>query len=243
MASSFKANISNITANSAYFSADFNNDASSGFTGKRYLRLTVESEDGEIIYDEEQITGVNYSNGEGTKFSFTLSDLSDDTTYNWNVYLGYAGTGDEAISWLTSVNANGSFTTKKLILIDAWFWDKSNGDASDNQTKTAYKILKGETSVDDGFSYKVWNDLVEKIAEVRNIRPDISVEWDNAYATKNKTKVNVGDTLSATRFNSICYNINNMKGVSVSYVKSGDILYGKYIISLVETLNKIIGEL
>lgn len=237
----FYGECSNITGDSADFYADFYNSASSGYTGTRYIRLTVESEDGNVIYDEKQITGSNYGDGAGTTFSFTITGLDGETTYYWSVYLGYKGTGDPSISWLTGVNDSGSFTTKKLIIISAWDWNKSNGNATAAQTQRAYNILNGDVSVGEGFSYKVWNDFVDKVAEA------CDYDWrtnNNTYLSYNNCKVSTGDTLSAAIYNSVKLQIGSrVSGGTWADVSSGDRLYGWHIINLAEKLNDLIEQL
>ena len=173
-----------------------------------------------------------------SNFTWTSTGLRAGTTYTVAVYTATDPWGDEEFQ---AISGPRTATTAK-VSIPAWSWTSSNGSATAAQTQNAYAILQGTRSADD-FSHLVWNDLVDKIAQVRNSRQDIAVDWDNAYATKTNTKASAGNTLSAVRYNSICYNINNMKGVSVPYVSSGDVIYGANIISLVNTLNAIIGEL
>lgn len=173
-------------------------------------------------------------------FTWTAHGLNPSTTYTVSVYTSTDAWGDETYESLSGPRT--ATTTRPVITVEPWSWTASNGAATATQTGNAYSILQGTRRADD-FSHLVWNDLVDKIAEVRNARPEITAGWDNAYATKENTKVSAGDTLSATRFNSIRYNVNNMKGVSVPYVSAGDEIYGSYIISLTETLNQIINEL
>lgn len=199
-----------------------------------YFRCFVYLDGVEVDRSSDSSGGMPYHT---SNFTWTASGLKPGTTYTVSVYTANNAWGTDEVESLGSQTV----TTKK-VAVAVWSWTASNGDATDTQTKNAYAILQGTRPADD-FSYLVWNDLVDKIAEVRNARSDISAEWDNAYATKAKTKVAAGNTLSAARFNSICYNINNMKGVSVPYVSTGDVIYGQYITSLVETLNNIIGEL
>lgn len=108
---SFYGEITSVKDVSARLEVEFENESSSGFTGRRYVRLTVEDESGELIYDERQYRGTNRSDGTITTWNITISGLSPDTTYYWDIYLGYQGTGDESITWLTGTDDSGSFTT------------------------------------------------------------------------------------------------------------------------------------
>lgn len=107
---SFYGSVRDVQSTSAKLHIEFESD-SSGFTGKRYVRLTVEDEYGDLIYDEKQYTGTNSSDGSVTTWNITISNLEPNTTYDWYAYLGYKGTGDDSISWLDSVDDDGSFTT------------------------------------------------------------------------------------------------------------------------------------
>ena len=223
-----------VTGSSAVLEFEFTG-GDSNYSDYRPLRLTI--------------SGTNYNNrvfdsdnkGSGSSYwTVRVSGLSPNTTYSVSAQLGYY-TGS-VVSWL-DLYARGTFQTSSGAAESAfWSWELSNGSATDEQTRNAYAILLGERRADD-FSHEVWNDLVEKIAETREARPDISVSWDNAYATKAATKAAAGDTLSAKRFNSIRYNINNMTGVGVDYVSSEDVILGENILKLVDKLNEVIGKL
>lgn len=226
---------SSVSITSAVLEFEFTG-GDSNYSDYRPLRLTISG----TGYTNRVFDSDNKGGG-SSYWSISVSGLEPGTTYSVSAQLGYY-TGS-AVSWL-SLYATGEFTTRSSSssAVDLWSWTSSNGSASDAQTKAALDVLQGTRTADE-FSHLVWNDLVDKIAEAREARPDISVGWDNAYATKTNTKADAGDTLSARRFNSIRYNINNMKGVSVPYVSAGDEILGSTIISLVDTLNRVIGEL
>ena len=115
----------------------------------------------------------------------------------------------------------------------------SNGDASSSQTKSAYNAVtsKGETS---DFSYKVWNDLVNKVNEVQKEK---GKSWSNEYATYSNTLMSSSSTtLTANRFNSLRYNIGKYHSTGISEVNTGDIVYGSYFITLTNKLNEWINE-
>lgn len=110
---SFYGEITSVKDVSARLEVEFENSSSSGFTGRRYIALTVEDEDGDLIYDEKQYTGSNKSDGTITTWSISISGLKPDTTYDWYIYLGYKGTGDDSITWLPDTDDYGSFTTNQ----------------------------------------------------------------------------------------------------------------------------------
>lgn len=206
-----------------------------GSAGARYLLLEVGGESWATVVNNE-----GGSAGSTCTFDYTITGLDPGTTYFWKVTLAW---GIITNPTPTAVTASGTFTTDRdAPEVTPWSWTSSNGSATATQTKNAYAILQGTRPADD-FSHLVWNDLVDKIAEARNARSDISSEWSNAYATKANTKVSAGGTLSAVRYNSIRYNINNMEGADVPYVSAGDVILGSYIISLTNTLNQAISDI
>ena len=143
------------------------------------------------------------------------------------------------------------------LAITPWNWFKSNGTASDSQTQMAYLAL-AQKSLTTQFSYKVWNDLIEKINEVNTA---LNRQWKTDFATLANTKASGSYTeLTAARFNSARLNTNypswkwnydtgysgyigriDMRGVS-QYGESGaDTVFGVYILELVSKLNIVIG--
>lgn len=141
--------------------------------------------------------------------------------------------------------------------ITPWNWTTSNGTATAAQTQAAYNALIGKDQTSK-FSYKVWNDLVSKVYEVNRA---LNRQWKTDYATYSGTRASrIYDELTEERFNSLRFNTNypswrwnydtgyegyigrlDVRGVA-SYGDSGaDIVYGVYLLELVEKLNVIIG--
>lgn len=141
--------------------------------------------------------------------------------------------------------------------ITPWSWTASNGTATAAQTIAAYNALTGK-DLTSKFSYRVWNDLVSKVYEVNRA---LSRSWKSDYATYSATRASrVYDELTEERFNSIRFNTNyplwrwqydtgyegyigrlDVRGVA-GYGDSGaDIVYGVYLLELVEKLNVVIG--
>jgi hypothetical protein len=132
----------------------------------------------------------------------------------------------------------GSSQTSSGLGVEPWSWEISNGSASSAQTKRAYQILLGNSPA-GGFSYKVWNDLVDKVAEMRKAAKNWG--WDPVVLTKDKTYVSSDTILSADIYNSLRYNIGSVKSTGSEYVvESGDEILGKHIVNIVEILNEII---
>lgn len=134
-------------------------------------------------------------------------------------------------------------------------WDVSNGNATAEQTQTAYNALisQGQTAA---FSQLVWNDLVDKLY---NALTESGLSWNNYCGSAEDTKIDVQyGELTANRFNAVRYNIdslintnwkwsfdNNLKGYLgrqevrgySQYGLNGDFVYGWYIVELARVLN------
>lgn len=91
--------------------------------------------------------------------------------------------------------------------IEPWDWAKSNGTAREDAVLSTWLLyaLPGVYNETNLFSYQVWNDMVEKVAEIRGA---MGWSWDEYYANKDDTKMLYGDYhLYANRFNSLRNNI------------------------------------
>ena len=118
--------------------------------------------------------------------------------------------------------------------IDPWSWSSSNGFATAAQTAAAYNAITNNGFVSD-FSYVVWNDMVSK---ANNVLSASSGSWNSKYATYSDTLINAADkTLTATKFNSLRYNIGLRASTGISEVSTGDTVYGSYFIILANSLN------
>lgn len=197
--------------------------------GKDYVSVSV-TNIGSFSYfsfSVENMNGVTVAtSGYSSSTTRKLSGLSANTAY----YV--------VCSWSTSTSSMGfyntlTFTTNKSV--SKWDWNIANGDeATASQTKAAYNAVTGKGKVSD-FSYLVWNDLVDKVYEVKQAA---GKNWDNTYATYSATKMSYSNkTLTATRFNSIRHNIGIHVSTGISEVKTGDTVYGSYFITLANCLN------
>ena len=125
------------------------------------------------------------------------------------------------------------------ITVPKWSWDKTNGTATDEQTAKAYDALIHNGPTKD-FSYKVWNDMVEVVREILSQTGDKWNDDDGEYATPSQTKMSnteSGRTLTATRFNSLLYNIDSRYETELKEVSPGDEVKGSYFLKLANCIN------
>lgn len=126
------------------------------------------------------------------------------------------------------------------ILVSAWSWSSSNGTASASQTKAAYTALTNNGSTSD-FSYLVWNDMCSKVIEIENAA---GLTWSTKYASYADTKMSSSDkVLTATRFNSLRYNIGRSYSTGINEVASGDAVYAWYFTTLARCMNEWIDQI
>ena len=228
----FSAGFRNIGEEDADFYADFTGGDSS-FSGYRYVDLVI---DGSRAYNIRS----NERGGGSSSFDETISDLVPGTRYEWEAQLGYDdGTG---ITWL-DIYDSGSFTTDDpAVYVSHWSWSESNGSASTSQTVRAYNVLMGNVTADQ-FAHEVWNDLVDKVVEVREA---LGYSWDRAggdYPSASGCKMNAGDRLTADAYNGVRYNIGSVFSTGISDQSPGDPITGYKIYHLTDILNRIIDDI
>lgn len=151
-----------------------------------------------------------------TATSKTYSGLAPGTTYI--VYMSYSRstTGEGNYD-------SDSITTDEVSGVTPWSWNASNGTASAVQTHTAYIAVSNYGPISD-FSYLVWNDMVSKVAEMRN-RANQKPVWNTKYLTQANTSMSnteSGRTMTAARYNSLRYNIGLYYGFNE--VPSGELI-------------------
>lgn len=110
-------------------------------------------------------------------------------------------------------NVSSDYITISPALINPWDWSVSNGEASDYQTQNSLNALLSKDGAGNyngnttDFHHKVWNDMVDKIAEILD---HSGCTWKNDYATFFNTKMTSADKkLTAQRFNALVYNMNS----------------------------------
>lgn len=228
----FSAGFRNIGEEEADFYADFTGGDSS-FSGYRYVDLVL---NGNRAYNIRS----NERGGGSSSFDETITNLTPGTRYRWEAQLGYDdGTGT---TWL-EIYDSGSFTTDEpAVQIDRWSWTRSNGSATNAQTQRAYDVLMGDITADN-FAHEVWNDLVDKVAEMRSAK---GYTWDRAggtYPSASGCKMYAGDRLTADAYNGVRYNIGSVESTGIYDQSPGDPITGYKIYHLTEVLNTIIDNL
>lgn len=162
--------------------------------------------------------------------AFTFRNLSAGTSYDISVAITAPG-------WTNTVRLSTSATTEENS-VDPWSWNKSNGNASAAQTQAAYNAVRNKGSL-SSFSYLVWNDMVDKVAEILDANGD---SWNSRFASYSATKMSGGDkTLTAVRFNSLRYNIGLHYSTGIDTVARGNTVYGWYFTHLADCINNWIG--
>lgn len=174
-------------------------------------------------------TGVPSS---GTTKWMTKTGLKPGTRYSVSIEAEDLVTG-WSNSWSTRV------TTDKIV-VAAWSWSSSNGTASASRTKAAYNALINNGSTSD-FSYLVWNDMCSKVIEIENAA---GLTWSTKYASYADTKMSSSDkVLTATRFNSLRYNIGRSYSTGIDTVYPGDTVYAWYFTTLARCMNEWIDQI
>lgn len=173
---------------------------------------------------------------ETTSRTYTLTGLEPNTEYAIN----YRGLSDYGMGPYMPDPVYA--TTEPESVVDPWSWTSSNGSATAAQTKNAYSILLGNRAADD-FSHNVWNDLIDKIVEMREAQ---GLSWTTnggVYLTASECKVSSGDTLTAEIYNSMKVNVGSISSTDIQDVEPGDEITGYHITHVVDVLNDIIGGL
>ena len=111
-----------------------------------------------------------------------------------------------------------------------WSWTASTA------RRKAQTALNNKGAVSD-FSYTVWNELCEKVLEIRQA---LGSGWNSYYLTFAKTKMTASDkTLTAARYNSLRYNVGVSYSTGIGEVSSGDIVKGQiHFLNLTDKINE-----
>jgi len=155
-------------------------------------------------------------------------------TYQVRAFIvNYFGEVSGTSNWLT--------ITIPEVQVDPWDWNASNGSASAAKTNQFYRVLTGQALPEDGFSYLVWNDLVDKVAEV--VEAYGGTWYPYSGYGKNGCKVRSGDTFSASKYNEVRVQIGSILSTGISDRSEGDEIQGRYITVLTDNINTIISTM
>ena len=186
----------------------------------------------------------SYSSGEPTSILASGNDYNGDldfrftcdVTANTTYYL-FVRCYDASKSGSVNVHI---IPPEEKISITKWSWTASNGNASASLTQAAYSAVMDKTAVTN-FSYLVWNDLCDKVKEILDATGG---SWDSTYATYANTKmISSNKTLTATKFNSLRYNIGSHYSTGITDVAPNDDVLGSYFTKLASCINSWIDTL
>ena len=185
----------------------------------------------------------------GLTFTPSLHMPSYDSNVYYLVSITYNGT-NVTNSSITCPSSNFTcvYTFYAIKTITPWSWSASNGSASNTQTAEAYSAIIKKEPVSN-FSYLVWNDLVDKVIEMRKGagKSDWSTsnsDGTNIYISSSATKMTSTDkTLTAKRFNALRWNIGTVVSTDITDKNPGDEVKGSYFIALAEKLNEAINTM
>lgn len=196
--------------------------AVTGIQSGQTIRFYVREDPGNTTAADKSYTA------SATYMTRTLSGLSPDTDYACSVKVDDSWIGTQYFT-----------TESSSISVEEWSWSSSNGTATSSQTSKALSAVKNKGSLLN-FSYLVWNDLVDKVKEVQDAK---GKSWITKYASYSATKMSSSDKrLTATRFNSLRYNIGYYYSTGIPEVSKGDIVYGYYFTTLANCINQWIAE-
>ena len=175
------------------------------------------------LYTDVQVGESTYTIKRWMDYSVTIAGLSPDTSYYAVAYSTTIGTGCR-MGYV-------QFRTPEEAKPDKWFWTSAEQNVFTSHGAT--------TSI----SYSRWNDLVDKVHECVQAAGG---SWNSSYASISNTKMTSSDkTLTATRYNSLVYNIRQFytsgyagTGYNGFPVSTGEIVYGSYFIYLGYAINQ-----
>ena len=174
--------------------------------------------------------------GQTRSFTATITGLSSGTRYTVTAQLN-----STEMSGIVSTSTE-VYTQASPTQVDPWTWTGSNGQATATQTRNAYAILQGTREPND-FSHYVWNDLVDKVSEMRRAKGHSWTTNGGELLSEDACKVYAGDTMSALQYNSIKTNIGSILSTGIPDVSAGDEITGYMIVHLTDVLNQIIAGL
>lgn len=182
----------------------------------------------ELNPGEYEVYGWVANQGSGNPGGGTWSGTASH--YNWD-----GGWDDAPYSIKNKINITVKSNKPAL-----WSWSASNGSATTSQTQSAYTAITNKTATTN-FSYLVWNDMVDKVKAALDC---VGESWDSTYATYENTKMSSSDKiLTATRFNSLRFNIGSHEATGIADKSKDEYVYGEYFTILTDKLNTWINSI
>ena len=123
---------------------------------------------------------------------------------------------------------------------EKWSWYSSNGTASSEETEKAHTAITSKGKTTD-FAADVWNDMVEKVSEVRVAAGKSSWTGSGDYS-KSSVRADPGDEITAVRFNALIRNLGDYCNMS-EVVPKINIVYGSYFEDFADCINDWIDDL
>lgn len=197
------------------------------------------------------------------KYTETVTEIMTERSYQHNpVYFNSSHTagveiyimvdsGDEENTQVETLVYSDTLTTSTLLPnLTEWSWDISNLYATAAATELAYDTAD-ERNLCKYFGYLVWDDLVQKVAEMRQLTGQ---SWLSTYATVENTLIGEElGSLTAQKINSLVANIDYpwwdwwKNSATDGYVgrlafrSIKDSVYGEYMIELATRINNMVG--
>ena len=169
--------------------------------------------------------------------TLTVTGLSADTQYEVIAFLRTTAMDPSPVAESQSL---GVWTEQ--LPVEPWTWTGSNGQATATQTRNAYSILQGNRTADD-FSHNVWNDLIDKVVEMRQA---LGYSWTTdtgRFPSASGCKVSAGEALSALKYNAMRTNVGSIRSTGIPDVSAGDEITGYMIVHVTDVLNDIIADM
>lgn len=185
----------------------------------------------EFPLSENISTAILHEKGNNLKLQYTA--VNNQAFYLYTRHINPTDTNQVIINVTYGTKAD----------ITKWSWTDSNGDATLDETVKAYAAITATGATTD-FSHKVWNDIVNKVAEIVAAEDD---EWYENYDSLANTKMTAPDEeLSALAFNSLRFNVGareNAPPTEISDKMPRDAVEGWFFTKLTECINTWIDNL
>ena len=231
------------------------------FTESGTATFTTTSQSYDTTYQDKPIGWLTKDTTWDTYNGYPSKVILSDTNANDEVSMAYeVVAGEVYYIWLRRTAAYLSGRVDLRIdppgddePIAIWDWEIG----TESEKNIAYRALIRQSgySLSD-FSYRVWNDLVNKVydvAESATLDNSASVSgWltsddeGNTYLGYPDTLMSAGEdgrTLTAAKFNALKFNIGARESTGIPNQKPGDPVRGHYFVTLTECLNAWISKL